>query len=61
MKKNYNMIDESNNVFTTTYKTARRFFELHGGNSVLIIYGDGNKEKFEKLPDGRIIKLEIER
>lgn len=39
MKKNYTMIDENNNVFTTTYKTARRFFELHGGNSVLIIDG----------------------
>lgn len=61
MKKNYTMIDENNNVFTTTYKTARRFFEQHGGNSVLIIDGDGNNEKFEKLPDGRIIKLEIER
>lgn len=61
MKKNYTMIDENNNVFTTTYKTARRFFELHGSNSVLIIDGNGNKEKFEKLPDGRIIKLEIER
>ena len=58
--KNYTMIDENNNVFTTTYKTARRFFELHGGSSVLIIDGDGNKEKFEKLPDGRIIKIEIE-
>ena len=59
MKKTYTMVDENNNVFTTTYKTARRFFELHGGNSVLIIDG-GNKEKFERLPDGRIIKIEIE-
>ena len=60
MKKNYTMIDENNNVFTTTYKTARRFFELHGGNSVLIIDSEGKKEKFEKLPDGRIINLEAE-
>ena len=59
MKKTYTMVDENNNVFTTTYKTARRFFELHGGNSVLIIDGD-NKEKFERLLDGRIIKIEIE-
>ena len=55
--KNYTVIDENNNVFTTTYKTARRFFELHGGSSVLIIDSDGNKEKFEKLPDGRVIKI----
>lgn len=58
MKKTYTMIDENNNVFTTTYKTARRFFELHGGNSVLIINAAGSKEKFEKLPDGRIIKID---
>lgn len=58
--KNYTMIDENNNVFTTTYKTARRFFELHGGNRVLIIDSEGKKEKFEKLPDGRIINLEVD-
>ena len=58
MKKTYTMIDENNNVFTTTYKTARRFFELHGGNSVLIVDLAGNKGKFEKLPDGRIIKID---
>lgn len=52
----YTMIDENNNVFTTTYKSARRFFELHGGNSVVIIYSNGASEKFERLPDGKIIK-----
>lgn len=59
MKKAYTMIDENNNVFTTTYKTARRFFELHGGNSVLIVDSDGSKAKFERLPDGRIIEIEL--
>lgn len=57
MKKEYKMIDQNNNVFITTYKTARRFFQLHGGNRVLIIDSDGKEETFEKLPDGRIISL----
>ena len=57
MKKEYKMIDQNNNVFITTYKTARRFFQLHGGNRVLIIHSDGTEETFEKLPDGRIISL----
>ena len=57
MKKEYKMIDQNNNVFITTYKTARRFFQLHGGNRVLIIDSDGKEETFENLPDGRIISL----
>ena len=59
MRKTYKMIDGNNNVFTSVHHiTAYRFFRLHGGNSVLIIDPDGKKEKFEKLPDGRIIKID---
>ena len=56
MKKTYTMIDENNNIFTTTYKTARRFFKLHGGNSVLIVDPDGATKHYTRRADGKIIE-----
>lgn len=59
MKKNLiTMIDDSNNSHYVTFQTPRRFFEIYGGNSVLII-GGKYAGYFIRRADGKIFKTDL--
>ena len=55
----YLFVDERNQGWLMSHNSADRFFKIHGGNKVSIIDEDGQEQKYEKLPDGSIIQVNI--